>query len=265
MSDQAAPTGGVPGTHPLKAAIDYFAMGMRQVRGFLTPGSALAILTLLEVQHRDGIRGPIAEIGTFHGKTLVGFGLATREDETVLGVDLFALGGEDFEAAARANWDGLGLPAARLRLHRGSSAQVDPLQWARLLGAPARVVHVDGEHSRAGAAHDLMLAGCCLAPGGVIVVDDVLHPWYPDITLAVASFLEQRPDFRVFAIVDRHADFIAGGAKMLLARQADVARYDQALTFCFPASIARRAEFAGSTPVVVAFADTDVKRLLPLG
>ncbi|CAH0168992.1 class I SAM-dependent methyltransferase [Roseomonas sp. CECT 9278] len=265
MSDPAAPTGGVPATHPLKAAIDYFAMGMRQVRGYLTPGSALAILTLLELQRRDGIRGPIAEIGTFHGKTLVGFGLATREDETVLGVDLFALGGEDFEASVRANWHGRGLPASRLRLHRGSSALLDPLHWAQLLGAPARLVHVDGEHSRTGAAHDLMLAGCCLAPGGVIVVDDVLHPWYPDITLAVAAFLEQRPDFQVFAIIDRHADFMAGGAKMMLARRDDVARYDEALTFCFPASIARRAAFAGSTPLVLAFADADPKRLLPLG
>ncbi|WP_198369114.1 class I SAM-dependent methyltransferase [Roseomonas rosulenta] len=253
-----------PAARPLQAAIDYFATGMRGVRGFLTQGSSFALLTLLEVQRRDGIRGPITEIGTFHGKALIGFGLATLPDEAVVGVDLFVVGTEDFEASLRTNWDSVGLPLARLCLHRGSSMELGTQAWAALLAAPARLVHVDGEHTRSAAAHDLALAASFLAPGGVIVVDDVLHAWYPDITLAVAAFLEANPDFRAFAIIDREADLMRGGAKMMIARREDVPRYDEALRFCLPRSIVRRTAFAGSTPLVIAFAPDHVKRLLPL-
>jgi predicted O-methyltransferase YrrM len=254
----------IPDARPLRAAIDYFATGMHSVRGFLTQGSAFAFLTVLEVQRRDGIRGPIAEIGTFHGKSLVGFGLGALPDETVLGVDLFVVGGEDFEASVRSNWTNAGLAEARLCLHRGSSTQLGAAAWSALLGAPARLVHIDGEHTRGAAAHDLALAASRLAPGGVIVVDDVLHAWYPDITLAVGAFLEANPEFRAFAIIDREAELMRGGAKMLLARHDDVPRYDEALRFCMPGSIVARTAFAGSAPVVVAFAPDHAKTLLPL-
>ncbi len=252
-----------PAAAPLHAAVEYFRKDMQAVRGYLTQGSAFALLTLLEVQRRDGIRGPIAEIGTFHGKTLVGFGLGLLPDEAVLGVDLFVVGGEDFEAAVRANWTRAGLAEPQLRLHRGSSTRIGAAAWAGLLGAPARLVHVDGEHTRAAAAHDLALAASCLAPGGVIVVDDVLHPWYPDITLAVGAFLEAQPEFQAFAIIDRESEFMRGGAKMMLARRDDVPRYDEALRFSMPRSIVQRAAFGGSTPMVIAFAADHVKALLP--
>jgi predicted O-methyltransferase YrrM len=248
---------------PLGAAVEYFAKGMHAVSGFLTQGSAFAFLTVLEVQHRDAIRGPIAEIGTFCGKSLVGFGLGSRPDETVIGVDLFVLGNDDFEGALRKNWTDAGLAEARLRLHRGSSTQIGASGWAGLLGGPARLVHVDGEHTRGAAAHDLALAASCLAPGGVIVVDDVLHAWYPDITLAVGAFLEANPEFQAFAIIDREPEFIRGGAKMLLARRDDVPRYTEALHFSMPSSIVAHAAFAGSSPMVFAFGPDHRKTLLP--
>jgi PAS domain-containing protein len=249
---------------PFRAAIDYFATGMHAVRGFLTQGSAFAFLTILEIQRRDGTRGPIAEIGTFHGKSLVGFGLGTLPDEIVLGVDLFVVGVEDFEAALRANWTNAGLAEAQLRLHRGSSTQLGAVAWAALLGAPARLVHVDGEHTRGAATHDLALAASCLAPGGVIVVDDVLHAWYPDITLAAGAFLEANPEFRAFAIIDREPELMRGGVKMFLARRDDVPRLEDALRFSMPASIVARTAFAGSSPIVIAFAADHVKNLVPL-
>ena len=258
-----AASAGTP-SRPLRGAIDYFAAGHLGVRGFLTQGSAFGLLTLLEVQRRDAITGPIAEIGTYHGKTLIGFGLGCLPGETVLGVDLFVERGQDFEAALRDNWRRFGLPEERLRLHRGSSTALDATGWAALLGTPARLVHVDGEHSRRAAAHDLALAASCLAPGGVIVVDDVLHPWYPDITLAAGAFLDRERDFRAFALIDRQGPVIRGGAKLMIARQADAARHVEAFRYCLPGSISRVAEFAGAPLLVLAFKDDDRKRLLPI-
>lgn len=259
-----AAAGGQPPTRPLQDAIVYFTNGMNAVRGFLTPGSASGLLTLLEIQRRDAIRGPMAEIGTFHGKSLIGFGLAAMPDEPVLGVDLFVHGGQDFEAALRGNWQRSGLPEDRLLLHRGSSTDLDATRWSALLGAPARLVHVDGEHTRRACLHDLGLAASCLALGGAIVVDDVLHPWYPDITLAVGDFLAARPEFRMFALIDRMADMMLGGAKAFIVRGEDVARYSDAFRYCMPGNIVCEAAFAGSSPLVFAFKDGVRKRLLPI-
>jgi predicted O-methyltransferase YrrM len=249
---------------PLKAAIDYFDTGLNEVRGFLTRGSAFALLTVLEVQRRDGIRGPIAEIGTYLGKSLIGFGLAAEADEAVIGVDLFLDGERDFEADLRANWRRYDLPEDLLRLHRGSSADIDAAAWTALLGAPARLVHVDGRHTRVAALHDLGLAASSLSEGGVIVVDDILHPWYPDITLAAGAFLDRDRGLRAFALVDRQGTLMQGGAKLFIARAADVERYDAAFRACVPASILGRTAFAGSNPLVIDVAPDHAKALLTI-
>lgn len=251
--------------HPLRRAIDYFTKDMSRVRGFLTAGSALGFITLLEVQLVDGVRGPIAEIGTYHGKSLVGFGLGAGPQDRVVGVDLFRTdNGVDFEPELRANWRGFGLSEENLRLHRGASTALDAVAWAGLLGAPARLVHVDGEHTRAAARHDLQLAASLLAPGGVIVADDILHPWFPDVTLGIADFLEATPDMNAFALFDREAELMQGGAKLMIARQADAPRYLEALRFSMPSNAIFQSRFAGSSPIVFAFSGQTTKRLLPL-
>jgi predicted O-methyltransferase YrrM len=250
--------------HPLRRAIDYFTKDMARVRGFLTAGSALGFLTLLEVQLRDGIRGPIAEIGTYHGKSLIGFGLGAPQDRLV-GVDLFRSdNGTDFEPELRANWRSFGLSEDGLQLHRGSSTALDAAAWGGLLGAPARLVHVDGEHTRPAALHDLRLAASSLAEGGVIVADDVLHPWFPDVTLGIADFLDAAPDMTAFALFDREAALMQGGAKLMIARRTDAPRYVEALRFAMPANVTFLAQFAGSNPVVLGFSGQTQKRLLPL-
>jgi len=250
-------------SHPLGRAIAYFDQGLASVRGFLTRGSAFGLLTILEAQARDGIRGPIAEIGTYHGKSLIGFGLAAADEMTV-GVDLFVERGVDFEPALRANWRRFGLAEDRLRLHRGASTALDLPAWSALLGAPARLVHVDGDHTRAAALHDLRLAASCLAPAGVIVADDVLHAWYPEITLAVAEYLEATPTLRAFALLDRQGPLIQGGAKMMIARAEHAPANAEALRLAMPSNRSCVARFAGSEPVVFGFDQGARKRLLPL-
>jgi predicted O-methyltransferase YrrM len=47
--------------------------------------------------------------------------------------------------------------------------------------------HVDGDHSTAGATHDMELAWKSLRPGGVMVVDD--YDWLPKVKVAVDGFI----------------------------------------------------------------------------
>jgi len=250
--------------HPLSAAISYFDKGHASVKGFLTAGSAYALLTILEAQMRDGIGGPLAEIGTYHGKSLIGFGLAAAPGEHVVGIDLFRERGGDFEAVLRDHWRSFGLAEDRLRLHRGASTALDTSGWAQLVCTPARLVHVDGEHTRTAARHDLGLAASLLAADGVIVVDDVLHAWYPEITLAVAEFLIENPLFKAFAILDRQGPLIGGGAKMMIARANATARYEEALRVSMAPNIVCRTAFSGSMPTVFGFDQGAKKSLLTL-
>src|SRR5665213_470631 len=66
-----------------------------QVRGYLQATQAQALQALLEQQARAGLKGALAEIGVFLGKTLIGLARAAREDEAVLGVDPLKIGAQD--------------------------------------------------------------------------------------------------------------------------------------------------------------------------
>lgn len=250
--------------HPLGRTMQYFAAGMSDVSGFLTKGAAAAILTILEVQARDDIGGNIAEIGTFHGRTFIGLALALRQEERILGVDLFVHKGTDFEATLRENCRRHGVAEGRMRLHRGNSATLTEAQWRPLLGAPARFVHVDGEHTRAAVSHDLGLAASALAAGGVILADDMLHPWYPDVTAGVLEFLQGHPELRAVALIDRQGPLTDGGPKLLITAQADEARYKAALAAAMRDNLVKETSLSTSRPLVLGFDNGVRKRLLRL-
>ncbi|MBR0657500.1 class I SAM-dependent methyltransferase [Plastoroseomonas arctica] len=250
--------------YPLRDCIAYLAAGHRSVRGFLTTGGAFLFLTILEVQRRDKIVGSIAEIGTYHGRSFIAFGLSLLAEERLVAIDLFEDNGEDFEPALRANCLAHGVPASRMRIHRADSREIGPVAWATLLGLPARLVHVDGEHSRLAARHDLTLAASSLAPGGLMVADDVLHPWFPDVTLAVADFLETHRELRAIALLDRQGPLSEGGPKVVIAAEADAARYQDAFRATMSNMVIGNAAFAGSTPLLMSADAHSVKGLLAM-
>jgi predicted O-methyltransferase YrrM len=241
---------------------EYFAGGLAAVQGFLTPGAAAAITTILDLQAQDGIAGSLAEIGTFHGKTFVGLALAARPEEPLLGVDLFVHKGEDFEATLRGHCAAFGIDETRYRLHRGPSTGLAVPAWRRLLGTPARFVHVDGEHGRGAVRHDLALAAAHLAPGGAILVDDVFHPWFPNVTAGIIDVLEGRADLRAVALFDRQGPLMAGGPKLLVTSAEDEARYKRALATALRGNLVGEAQFLGSRPAIFNF-DEGVRRAPP--
>ncbi|MBP0464557.1 class I SAM-dependent methyltransferase [Roseomonas sp. PWR1] len=232
---------------------EYFARGLAAVQGFITPGAAAAVTAILDLQARAGIGGTLAEIGTFHGKTFVGLALAARRDEAVVGVDLFVHQGQDFEATLRGHCSAFGIDETRYRLHRGPSTGLAVSAWRRLLGTPARFVHVDGEHGRGAVRHDLALAAAHLAPGGVILVDDVFHPWFPNVTAGVMDVLEGRVDLRAVALLDRQGPLIAGGPKLLVTSAEDEALYKEALVAALRGNLVGEAGFLTSRPAVFNF------------
>jgi hypothetical protein len=98
---------------------------------------------------------------------------------------------------------------------------------ARLGGRAPRLVHIDGEHTRAALTGDLELAAAVLHPAGLLVLDDMLHPGYPTLVVAVHEFLARHPDLTVLCIIDRET--VAAAAKFVLCGRDWFPAYEERL------------------------------------
>ena len=91
-----------------------------------------------------------------------------------------------------------------------------PICWRSSDGRRPRFIHIDGEHSRAALTRDLELATAVLAPEGVIVLDDMLHPGYPTLMVAVHEYLGRHPEMCVLGVIDRET--VVAATKFVLCR-----------------------------------------------
>ena len=73
----------------------------------------------------------------------------------------------------------------RFSLHRS---------WAEMRaidGGVFNLIHLDGEHSEQALAEDLREADRALAEGGVLIIDDIIHPYFPGVAAAAYRFFLQ--------------------------------------------------------------------------
>jgi hypothetical protein len=69
-------------------------------------------------------------------------------------------------------------------------------------------------------------------------MDDVLHPLYPTLTIAVADFLKSSPDYRIFCIIDRES--LVASCKFLICRSNAADLYKALLVDTFPTNILKQ-------------------------
>ena len=102
-------------------------------------------------------------------------------------------------------------------------------------GKKLRLFHIDGDHSRDALTRDLERAIAVLAPEGIIVLDDMMHPGYPTLMVAVQQFLERHPDMCPLAVIDRET--IVAATKFVLCRRDWFKRYEARILADFKANI----------------------------
>jgi predicted O-methyltransferase YrrM len=111
---------------------------------------------------------------------------------------------------------------------KADSRTMSPADLLAKLGSRyPRFIHIDGEHSRAALTRDLELATAVLAPEGVIVLDDMLHPGYPTLMVAVQGYLERHPEMCVLCVIDRET--VVAATKFVLCRTEWFKRYEERL------------------------------------
>ena len=184
-----------------------------KIRGFMHPADATMFNTLLAYHRADGIKGGLAEIGVFYGRSLSMLGLSAREaNEKVLGIDLFDIPGQIEYVGTVLKSNGIG---DAVILEKGRSELVSEQSIRERIG-PVRFFHIDGGHEYEHLQNDAMLAASTLDQRGVIVFDDFMNPQYPDLTVAVIDFLRGRPEFVPFALTK---------SKLYVCRKGEHAAY----------------------------------------
>ena len=152
--------------------------------------------------------GDVGKIGVFLGRYLTLLHLLSRPSERVLAIDVFedfenfdAGGGSSTVESVLANLRRNVLETAmdRLRLIRGDSLHLHPHDIRpHMANAGLRLFSVDGAHSWFHTAGDLRLADELIAPGGVVVLDDVLNGGWPGVMDGMARYLLQSPSRRLY-------------------------------------------------------------------
>ena len=89
-----------------------------------------------------------------------------------------------------------------------------------------------------------------LHPSGIIALDDMLHPSYPELIVTVLDYLNRHPEMVVVCIVDR--EDISAAAKFLLCRAEAAQRYEQDLMTSFrPLSLHLRGTVKGGPTLIL--------------
>jgi hypothetical protein len=187
---------------------------------------------LMRFQSEMGVSGPVVEIGTYEGRFFIALCHALAPGETALGMDLFDWPNAGVIDRFERNCLAHGVPAERRITWKADSKVMAPEELlARLGGRRPRFIHIDSEHSRAVLAKDLELATAVLAPEGVMVLDDMLHPGYPTLVVAVHEYVQRHPEMCMLAVIDRET--IVAATKFALCRTDWYKRYEQRLLEAF--------------------------------
>jgi hypothetical protein len=229
MSDMSAPIQSRPSVRSGIAGVDrYLDTGYATVPGMSSRFAAALCCGLMRIQTEMGVAGPIAEVGPFEGRFFIALCHALAPGEVALGIDLFDWPNPEVIDRFEANCLKHGVPPERRITWKADSRTMRPEDLlGKMDGQRPRFVHIDGEHSRAALTKDLELATAVLAPAGVIVLDDMLHPGYPTLMVAVHEYLGRHPDMCVLCIIDRET--VVAATKFVLCHTDWFKRYEARL------------------------------------
>lgn len=226
MTTPSYPTTSVP------AADAYLTEGYDQVVGMSSRFAASVCGRLLAIQRQLGVKGHFAEIGAFEGRFLIAMAHCLDAGEKALGMDIFEWPNPEVKDRFEANCARHGVgPDKQITWKIDSGATTADAVKAKLAGGPIRMFHVDGEHSRKALTKDLELATAALGAGGLIVLDDMLHPGYPTLMVSVQEYLERHPDMVPLCIIDRET--IVAATKFVLCHRDWFKRYEDVMLETF--------------------------------
>jgi hypothetical protein len=223
----------------------YLKGGHRGVEGWLTPLSAKVIAFLLDHQTTAGLRGAVGEIGVHHGKLFLIEYLSSQKEERAFAIDVFEQQELNLDQSGKGDRERF---LENVKAHAGSadgliviasdSLKLTPEQILSQAG-PARFISVDGGHTEECTRSDLRLAEACLAPGGIVLLDDYFNHHWPDVSVGAAShFLSPQAKTKPFLVTPN---------KVYFAEEQYHRVYQQAVHAAFASHYTRSCRMFGTT------------------
>jgi predicted O-methyltransferase YrrM len=218
-------------------AVDaYLDDGYDKVIGMSSRFAAAICCGLLRIQSELGVKGPVAEVGAFEGRFFIALAKSLHDGERALGIDVFEWPNAQVIDRFEANCERHDVPAEKRIAWKADSNKMTAAELlAKVGGQKVRLIHVDGEHSQIALTKDLELATAVIGEGGVIVLDDMLHPGYPTLMVAVHAYLERHSDMTVLCIIDRESIFAA--TKFVLCQKTWFKKYEAALLDAYRSNV----------------------------
>ncbi len=233
-----------------EAAERYLAKSFNAVKGASSKISAVVAAHLLAAQSAAGLRGHVAEIGVFEGRFFIALALCVAPGERAIATDVFTWPDEGIADRFLANCRAAVVNMDIVAVQKAATHNLTREGYRQFVGGPLRFLHVDGAHGYDGVLHDLQLAKATLHHQGILCLDDVLHPRYPALTVAVADWLKANPEFALFAVVDRES--FASACKFLICRRERFDFHRDALIAAMPEHVMNfRANYFGDEALII--------------
>lgn len=205
-----------------------------RLAGWWEPDLCRVLRAINDLHATYGLAGWIVEFGVFRGRSLAALALMAGEHDRLLGIDRFDVsdynaartGSQPSRDAAQQALDMVGVPADRVALVEMDLSQLDALGLESLLNRlggyqPIRVAHIDAGHEFRQTSQDLDTIAPHLDALGALLLDDVFHHQWPEVSLAFAQFLRTHAGWNVIGCFH---------ARVLIVRQDAAQLYYEALT-----------------------------------
>jgi hypothetical protein len=213
--------------HPLRDVHTYLKDRFAQVDGWCVPQLWQSIQPIDEVQRRNGIDGPIAEIGVYHGKFFIGL-LKTKQQANNYAIDVFSMQRFNLDGAGVGDQDTLKKNMALsgssvedvhfLEADSMALTRSDLLDIRETSGGFA-MFSIDGCHTVEHTINDVRIAMELTQPGGVVFVDDYYNASWPGVQEGICKlYLTDSPRFvpliatcnkLILCHISYHAEFLS--------------------------------------------------------
>ncbi|MCW0447185.1 hypothetical protein NB706_000019 [Xanthomonas sacchari] len=226
---------------------EYYA----SVPGMSSAFAARVCAALMRIQSGAGWHGNLAEIGAFEGRFLIALALTLQRGEKALAIDLFDWPDIHVNVRLLERLRTFGLIERVDIICADSRALTPDMIAAGRYGQKLRFFHIDGDHQAQSLAQDMALALASMEPWGLVCLDDMLSPAYPELACTVADVLRMHSEWMVFCVIDR--EDISASSKFLLCRREYVQYYTDGLVRAFKPNVWQmRAQFSAYQALVLA-------------
>jgi len=143
-------------------------------------------------QRENKIKGPIGEIGVYHGKFFIGLALTKHDEEGHCAIDVFELQKFNLDNAGKGNLKSFRSNLENNRIKSYEAITADSLRLSDTIIDDRRnkysLFSVDGCHTAEHTINDFEIALKLVKKEGVIFIDDYYNPNWPGVQEGMVKY-----------------------------------------------------------------------------